>query len=137
MPKAGHGKQEVQQSSELLDPDDMVFLPAAQDVQTELPCVVEYVPATQGEQELTAPVEYLPAGHKGHVSDAILDIAPTSVLNFPLGHARHMPGSFNTSYLPATHRLHALRSELGVLPAGHIWQVSLEDAPTAVENFSS
>jgi hypothetical protein len=49
-----------------------------------------------------------------------------------------MPGSFDVPNLPATHRLHALRSELGVLPAGHIWQVFLEDAPTAVEkNFSS
>jgi hypothetical protein len=86
MPKAGHGKQEVQQSSELLDPDDMVFLPAAQDVQTERPCVVEYVPATQGEQELAAPVEYLPAGHQRHVSVPVFVLAPTSVLNFPLGH---------------------------------------------------
>jgi hypothetical protein len=41
MPKAGHGKQEAQQSVELLDPDDIVFVPAVQDVQTVRPSVVE------------------------------------------------------------------------------------------------
>jgi hypothetical protein len=84
MPKAGHGKQEAQQSVELLDPDDIVFVPAAHSmhvVAEEAPTIVEYVPAAQVEQELDAEfAEYLPAGHKRHV--ALVD-APTAVENFP------------------------------------------------------
>ena len=65
MPKAGHGKQEAQQSVELLDPDDIVFVPAAQDVQSLLPCVVEYVPAAQVKHEVDAVLlAILPAGHE-------------------------------------------------------------------------
>ena len=83
MPKSGHGKQEAQQSVELLDPDDIVFVPAAHSMHIEAeeaPTFVEYVPAAQVEQELDAYfVEYLPAGHQRHVS---ID-APTAVENFP------------------------------------------------------
>ena len=55
MPKAGHGKQEAQQSVELLDPGDIVFVPAAHSmhvVAEEAPTFVEYFPAAQVEQEL-------------------------------------------------------------------------------------
>ena len=83
MPKAGHGKQEEQQSVELLDPDDTVFLPAAQDVQTVSPCDVEYVPAAQAKHEADATLlAILPAGHEiQRFSETI--IKPTAVENFP------------------------------------------------------
>ena len=83
MPKAGHGKQEAQQSVELLDPDDTVFLPAAQDVQTVSPCDVEYVPAAQAKHEADASLlVILPAGHErqGLPPD---EIKPTVGENFP------------------------------------------------------
>ena len=57
MPKAGHGKQEAQQSVELLDPDDIVFVPAAHSmhvVAEEAPTIVEYFPAAHLEQKLDA-----------------------------------------------------------------------------------
>jgi hypothetical protein len=57
--------QVVQQSSELVDPDDTVYLPDTQIVQTVEADATEYVPSKQVAHELDpAMFEYLPGGHE-------------------------------------------------------------------------
>ena len=87
----------------------VVTLPDGQSVQSALPAVAEYLPATHATQELSvvAPgvIRYLPA------SQLVQVLVPVIALYLPATHAEHVPPSGPEN--PALH----MQSEIALDPA--------------------